>query len=88
MKEFVEGSDDEITKEVKAASQFPLDRCAIEHDEAAVANGGNEVAGANGSNEASDGDELKEINENEAPKAIVTFEAVVTDVHVEGNSVL
>ena len=53
MKEFVEGSDDEITKEVKAFSQFPLDRCAVEHDEAAVANGGNEAA---------DGDELKEIN--------------------------
>ena len=89
MKEFVEGSDDEITKEVKAVSQFPLDRCAVEHDEAAVANGGNEAAVANGGNEAADGDELKEINENEAPKAIVNFEAVsVTDVHDEGNSVL
>ena len=80
MKEFVEGSDDEMTKEVKAVSQFPLDHCAVEHDKAAVANGGNEAA---------DGDELKEINENEAPKAIVNFEAVsVTDVHDEGNSVL
>ena len=89
MKEFVEGSDDEITKEVKAVSQFPLDRCAVEHDEAAVANGGNEATVANGGNEAADGDELKEINENEAPKAIVNFEAMsVTDVHDEGNSVL
>ena len=89
MKEFVEGSDDEITKEVKAVSQFPLDRCAVEHDEAAVANSGNEAAVANGGNEDADGDELKEFNENEAPKAIVNFEAVsVTDVHDEDNSVL
>ena len=89
MKEFVEGSDDEITKEVKAVSQFPLDCCAVEHDEAAVANSGNEPSVANGGNEAADGDELKEINENEAPKAIVNFEAVsVTDVHDEYNSVL